>query len=240
MGTQAHCDNKSCSLFIFSGITFGVVLVLALLAFVFSALDQRRGDDLKYVNLQIEKLYGPLYALTQADNSVWVVFKQYYMKNCLVDTNVLTIHKPETSCFNPNHPPTADEVTTWRVWMREVFEPLNVKMENVILANPQLVIGNQLPRAFLDLISHTEGYKAVISRWNESEVQDLATYQTSEKNIAINLDYPDALITCVEDAYSKLKERKESLEYIYSDFSPPAPLSPSDICGSIAVKRRTP
>jgi hypothetical protein len=43
-------------------------------AYVVNTLENIRDTKLKFVNEQIEKLYGPMYALTQADKAAWDEF----------------------------------------------------------------------------------------------------------------------------------------------------------------------
>jgi hypothetical protein len=45
-----------------------VAVIPAMLVYVVSFVDGRRREELTHVNSQIEKLYGPLYALTHAND----------------------------------------------------------------------------------------------------------------------------------------------------------------------------
>ena len=44
------------------------VIVAAAVGYVISYLDQHRKDQVAFVSTQIEKLYGPLFALSQAND----------------------------------------------------------------------------------------------------------------------------------------------------------------------------
>ena len=48
-----------------------VAVIPAMLAYVVSIVDGRRREELTYVNDQMEKLHGPLYALTHANDVAW-------------------------------------------------------------------------------------------------------------------------------------------------------------------------
>ena len=123
--------------------------------------------EARFVNAQIEKLYGPLYAASQADNEVWKLFTADRWRE--------RDAKDESGAFfDDKNPPTVDQVRRWRHWMRTVFQPLNLRMEEAIVTNSHLLVGNTEPIAFRDLIAHAEAYKAVIAAW---DVDDLAKCQ---------------------------------------------------------------
>ena len=122
-----------------------VAVIPATLAYVVSVVDGRRREELTYVNSQIEKLYGPLYALTQANDVAWEQF--------------VSADWPEGKgryFFDPMPPPTIEQVDKWRSWMTTVFQLLNVEMEARIINKSQLILGRQMPTAFKDLIAQTE------------------------------------------------------------------------------------
>jgi hypothetical protein len=75
-----------------------------------------------------------------------------------------------TPTVSAHLPPAAIEL--WRRWMINVFQPMNVKMEDALVNNAQLLVGDQMPPVFLQFISHTESYKAVIAKWTEATEND--------------------------------------------------------------------
>src|SRR5438874_2653842 len=79
----------------------------------------KRKDRLERVSQQLRQLYGPLYAQTEAANSVWLEFARKY--------------RPAGGPFwRDNIPPTSDEQAAWRLWMTEVFMPINLRLEQLI------------------------------------------------------------------------------------------------------------
>src|SRR5262249_27298541 len=155
-----------------------VAVIPAMLAYVVSFVDGRRREELTYVNSQIEKLYGPLDALTHANDVAW---EQFVSADWPVGTG--------RYFFDPMRPPTIEQVDKWRLWMTTVFQPLNMEMETRIINNSQLILGRQMPTAFKDLIAQTEAYKAVIATWKESDRQDQRAY-TPDSTIRL----PDSTI----------------------------------------------
>jgi hypothetical protein len=60
-----------------SPIIIGVLIAVipAVLGYIFSSFDSLRRERLEFTNNQIESLYGPLYALTQASDVAWKEFE---------------------------------------------------------------------------------------------------------------------------------------------------------------------
>jgi hypothetical protein len=182
-----------------------VAIITATVSYIFGVLNDRRKAELDFVNAQIERLYGPLYALTQANNEIWKGFKNRYWRN------------GSKSCyfFTDWNPPTVEETKRWRHWMKNVFQPLNLRMEAAISDHSQFVIGNSMPKAFLDQVAQTEAYKAIIANWNDSVDFDHCGETCAHLKYIYNtapLDYPDSLIECVKQDYNKLKMKQETLQ----------------------------
>ena len=175
-----------------SAIIIGVLIAVipAALGYIASYVDGIRKDRLAFINDQIEKLYGPLHALAQANDATWKEF---------VATGPDWNNLPK------------EQVTLWRVWMQKVFQPLNVKIERTIVDNAQLVVGDNLPGVFQTVIAHTEAYKALISTWKPEDIDDLKTYTSRPAN-AVSLPFPDKLDRCVGPIYTALKKRQEALQ----------------------------
>jgi hypothetical protein len=150
-------ESKSNSVIIPIIIGALIAVIPATLGYVFSSFDSLRRERLEFTNNQIEKLYGPLYALTQASDVAW---KQFKRSNWPGNQNTRRYF------FDVRRPPTMEETAQWRHWMETVFQPLNLRSENIIVDNSQLIVGNQLPKAFQLLIAQTEAYKSVINSWS--------------------------------------------------------------------------
>jgi len=200
-----------------SAIIVGVAIAVipAVVGFILSFVDGIRKDKLAFTNNQIEKLYGPLHALAQANDATWSQFG--------------------VSERAPNwNNPSKEQITFWRVWMRNVLQPMNVKIEKTIVDNSQLVVGDEFPGAFRNIIAHTEAYNALISTWRESDIADLSRYTNKLEN-TVALVYPDDFDRCVGPIYTALKMRQEALQthiflyvisYVFSYFFETFPLVP--------------
>lgn len=124
-----------------------------------SYLDQNRKDQVAFVSMQIEKLYGPLFALTQANDIAWAHFRQGYWND-------------RKEYFQTNVALSPAAIELWRRWMTNVFQPMNVKMEDALVNNAQLLVGWPLPSAlvFGVLIAATDPV-AVIAMFKDTGIK---------------------------------------------------------------------
>jgi hypothetical protein len=183
-----------------------IAVIPAVFAYGVNFIDCQRKNDLAYVNSQIAKLYGPLYALTQADDAAWNQFSKIYWPN------------KSRYFFDPSQPPTVEQVDKWRLWMRTVFQPMNLEIEKTIVNNSQLILGSRMPKTFKEMIAQTEGYKAVIAAWKDSDKNDPSAYISRFNNTVTGLNYPNKILDCVSHDYNELKKRQQLLQrHFFSD-----------------------
>ena len=196
---------------IFAGIM--IAAATAFIGYFISYLDQHKKDQVQFVSTQIEKLYGPLFALTQANDIAWTHFHDGYW--------------PERKSYFPNDRAlTSGEVQVWRRWMKTVFQPLNERMERAITDNAQLLVGNQMPPLFLQLAAHTEAYKAIIAKWDSPGDTNSKDYLFDKGNSS-PVFYPRPPVTkydisvCVRDQFDSLTKLKQELsEQFIGSFGP--------------------
>jgi hypothetical protein len=172
--------------------TLSVTVVLAFIGYWATYWNNlrisQRKDKLDRVNRQLKELYGPLYALGQVSQIAWKSFRSRY--------------RPEGSFWSaPNDPPTEKEAIAWRLWMTEVFIPIIFRMEEVILANSDLIDAPEMPRSFVSLCAHIAGYKVVKKNWSEGDFS---------KNTS-SINFPDELRHDVESEYKRLKVEQAKL-----------------------------
>ena len=185
-----------------SAIVIGVLIAVipAIIGYVWSYADGIRKDRLAFTNDQIEKLYGPLHGLAQANDATWC---QFTTSGNAPDWNHLT----------------KENVTLWRVWMPKVLQPMNVKFEKTIVSNSQLLVGDKIPLLFQRIIAHTEAYRALISTWSGDQNKDDAKYTDKSQN-TVEPPYPDNVDLCVRPIYVALKKQQETLQNnIFRTFS---------------------
>jgi hypothetical protein len=204
-----------------SAIIVGVLIAVipAALGYIASYVDGIRKDRLAFTNYQIEKLYGPLHALAQANDATWTQF-------------VASGRAPNWKNLSK------EQVTLWRVWMQNVLQPMNVQIEQTIVAHSQLVVGDKLPGVFQKIIAHTEAYKALISTWKKDDIANLKTYTSKSANTVVSA-YPDNFDLCVGPIYTALKKRQEALQnFIFLAFSLGPVPSPPECNGKSSATER--
>jgi hypothetical protein len=137
-------------------ITTIVTVTLAFIGYIVKYFNDlalaKRKDKLDRINKQLGDFYGPLYSLLKSNEQAWDAFRQ---KN-----------KPRGAYFDPNNPPTEDELVAWRHYMKSVFMPANDKIYDIIVSKSDLLIEDEMPKCLLNLISHIVVYKAVIKNWD--------------------------------------------------------------------------
>jgi hypothetical protein len=149
---------------------------------------QRRGR-LERINQQLRLLYGPLYATDQAAKTVWIQFRAKYRPD-------------KESYWRSEPPPTKEEAEAWRLWMAEVFMPLNLVLEKTVVENADLLIEQRIPDCLLLLGAHVSAYKAVLKRWENGDY--------TEHTPLVNYPWKD-VSAYVEKSFMKLKREQAKL-----------------------------
>jgi hypothetical protein len=129
------------------------------------------------------------------------------------------MNAPGRGAFWERSPLPEPDVRRWRLWISTVGQPNNIKMEEKILENGQLIVGGTMPPAFEDFLSHTESYRGLIAGWEPLEkplcgngvlmdrCENLADFANmTQKN------FPASFLKCVQDDFLKLKKRQEDLK----------------------------
>ena len=154
---------------------------------------ERKKSEIKLVSDQLEKLYGPLFSLTKASGAAWGSFRSRF--------------RPNSDIFSEIDPPNAEELREWRLWMNEVFMPLNLKIENAIVSNSHLIEGPEMPKPFLDFLAHVEVWKAVFTKWTAAKIEEHRSH----------IRYPSEFKVYVYDTFARLKAKQNKLIGIQSD-----------------------
>ena len=148
----------------------------------------RRKDRLERVNAQLKSLYGPLYALNQADGLAWKAFRSRT--------------RPGSPFFGTVPPPTDEELREWRLWMVTVFQPIHNEMMSLITKNADLLIEDDLPDPLRLFCAHVSAYKAVFEKWSKNDFAE----HTSVMN------YPtEGLSIYLQESFRKLKSEQVRL-----------------------------
>lgn len=127
------------------GLSAGGVLaavVAALITYMFNAhLDrqaQRRAARLQFVQDQLRLLYGPLYAITRANETIYAM-------------------RAGSGSFQPGDNPGN------AAWTAAVFQPSNLRMRETIELNAHLFETATLPDYVIAFLAHVENWQAILS-----------------------------------------------------------------------------
>jgi hypothetical protein len=169
-----------------------VTVILALVGYGLTyrnnvRLEQRRAH-LERVDRQLSEFYGPLFATTAAAAIAWRGFRSLVPSRAGIS-------------FWGDPPPSEAEAATWRLWMKEVFMPLNLKMEALIVEKADLLVEPEMPDSLLQLCAHVEAYRTVLRKW---EMQDFSDHVSV-------VEYPYELNAYARLRYRDLKAEQQRL-----------------------------
>lgn len=169
-----------------------VTISLAVLGYFAAYLNNlrlaKRADKLKFITTQIDELYGPLYVITQASQMLFQALNAKGMKQGRI-------------VINQDAPDSADDISEWRIWVENVFQPLYEQLDQVIIQKAHLIIEDEMPHCLRRFLAHTAGYKAVIKKWQLGDF--------SESSSVIH--YPVEIEDYAERSYLMLKEKQKKL-----------------------------
>ena len=141
-----------------------------------------RKDRLERLNRQLSEFYGPLYALSLAGAAAFDALAKYWKLN------------------NPGARPL--EQRTWEIWVRDIFMPLNRRMVSLVIEKADLLDGDEMPQALLDLCTHVYAYEAVLKQWEEGDFSQRTSV----------IDFPaSGLQTFVSTEFPRLKAEQIDL-----------------------------
>jgi hypothetical protein len=140
-----------------TAVTLLVTVAIALCGYVYSLALARRKDELDRINRQLSDLYGPLFALSETGAYVWSSFR--------------TTYRPyQGGYWNVKYGEvTESQAKAFRLWMEHVFMPLNKTMRDTVIANADLLEGDNMPQCLLDLCAHASAYEALHADWSSGD-----------------------------------------------------------------------
>ena len=180
-----------------AAFTIVVSVLLALAGYGATYLNNlrldRRKDRLDRVDRQLRDLYGPLLALASAGDAAWQAFR--------------SINRPGgTPYWHDLELPTPAEVAAWRLWIREVFMPVNEQIVDAVTQHADLLIESEMPQCLLDVCAHVAAYRPIIKEWQGDRLTDAVAANTSVINFP-----SEALRDYASSSFTKLKAEQNSL-----------------------------
>jgi hypothetical protein len=174
-------------------LTTIVTVLLAILGYIATYWNNirigQRQERLKWLNRQIQELYGPLLALTMAGDETWRRFRTVYRKDV-------------PSYFSDDPPPTESDIEMWRHWMKTVFTPINRRAYELVVTRADLLIETTMPPCLLQLCAYVAGFEAVLAKW---EIGDYSMH------LGVVPHPREALNQYAQRSFESLKEEQAQL-----------------------------
>lgn len=107
--------------------------------------DDKLAAQLNRLDKQLSELYGPLYAWFESGHENFIAFTKVFPNSLSYDNE------------------------KYRIWMKQVFMRTNIAMEEIIINNAELFIGERIPDPFLKFCLHVAALKVYVAEWDNPE-----------------------------------------------------------------------
>ncbi len=149
----------------------------------------QRAERLERVSRQLSELYGPMFALVHATDITWSAFRLKYRVN-------------NDYYFDDDYPPNNEECEAWRLWVVNVFMPINMRLYETVLSKSDLLIESEMPESLLLLCAHVAAYQAVVKKWEQKDFSEHASL----------VNFPSkSLLDYADNSYYQLKMEQTKL-----------------------------
>jgi hypothetical protein len=158
----------------------GLALTGYLATYMNNLLAERRREKLAFINKQLTAFYGPLYVVSVVGRTAYDALVSKLSRH----------HDP-----NLDSPLAEAELAEWRLWVMNVFMPMNLWCERILLENAHLLRERDIPPCMLQFVTHVSAYKAVVKKWEAGDYSEQFSL----------IDFPEELRTFATQAYLELK-----------------------------------
>jgi hypothetical protein len=146
----------------------------------------RRKDRLELINLQLNQFYGPLYVSTVVGAIAFDALRRKLRRELI---------------FANRFQPDPEGLREWKIWLPNVFLPLNEFRGDLILTNSHLIREQDMPECLLAFVAHAAAYKAVLKKWEEGDFSEFLSI----------IDFPADLEKYATRSYQELKREQLQL-----------------------------
>jgi len=170
-------------------VTFVIPVFLALLGYWLTRRNQlelaRWNQRLDLINSRLNNFYGPLYVLSEVGRMAY---------QTLVD-------KMGGEAIFRQTPIAEDVLNEWKIWVENIYIPLNQEIEELILQNAHLIREEEFPASLLLFVMHAASYKAMLAKWQQNDYREYLP----------KVDYPNELSAYAAKSYRDLKHEQLQL-----------------------------
>lgn len=143
--------------------------------------------QLKFVERQIEELYGPLAACLYEGRQTFLELLKSLGRS---------------SVFEANQELKADELKTWLFWVESEFLPRNEQISILLKTKAHLVDGPRFPNSYVNFFEHCSSWAIYHRRWMEQKVK---------YNWHASINWPDEFEKEALSTFQEIKARHASL-----------------------------
>ena len=144
---------------------------------------------LKLIDEKLNNFYLPLKNKLEESNLLFLEYKKRY-------SNSKIIKSIEKSIITP-------EILRWQRYMLSVFQPIHIKMQNIIFSKKHLALEKNelLSKKLEELSKHIAQYQIIFSQWRDN---DFSEHFSITK-------FPNDLIEYINEDIKLLKKEKQNL-----------------------------
>jgi hypothetical protein len=107
------------------------------------------------------------------------------------------LRREEGVLFN-RRDPDPEAFSEWKIWLVNVFMPLNDLLERLILHKAHLIREQEMPECLLLFVAHNAAYKAVLKKWESNDFSDYLSI----------IDFPVEIEQYASTSFKELKEEQ--------------------------------
>ena len=144
-----------------------IPLMLAIIGYFFTyfyrLLLAKRSDKLRFIERQINEFYGPLYITGKVGK---IMLEALRSKRDAFGIRFL----------NEDSPKSKEDISEWRIWVENIFMPLNRKRQEIIIDKAHLIREEEIPFCLLQFITHVAGYEALLNKWEKDDFSESVSF----------------------------------------------------------------
>lgn len=165
-------------------VTVFLAFIGYIVTYVINLRTARIKERLNLVNKRIDEFYGPLYVGSRVGFIAWRTLLDKYQREGLF--------------FDEGKPPSEQQLREWQIWVENVFMPLNVLREKLILENAYLIREEEMPECLLKFVTHVSSYKAMLKKWSDGDFSEYIPL----------IEFPSELTEYALKSYQELKSEQ--------------------------------